>query len=185
MPGVELTEAELKARSRRVARLLRPLSSGGKVTCSSVPSPDGQGRVVGGHDGSIAGVPYRDWYFRSSTKDIECQYFEIWRPRLDGLSWFLDRAYFHLVFVNTSLRQRDQIICVHTDPVDAADYKRGPHLHVVNAAEPIPKCHFPLNLSDLNKVLESCESLTKAIESALKIVRIEVITAYRKLLGPR
>src|SRR5947209_19781827 len=92
MPGVELSEVELKARWRRVRRLLRPLSSSGNIACSSVPSPDGQGRVVGVHDGSVHGVPYRDCYFRSGTQDVECQYFDICTPRPDAAPRPLPRA---------------------------------------------------------------------------------------------
>jgi hypothetical protein len=72
------------------------------------------------------------------------------------------------------------VLCLHTDPGDAEVFKQGPHLHVSCAEDPIPHCHFPLDLGSLNMVLKDCDSLTLALQRAIGAIAKEVIREFSK-----
>jgi hypothetical protein len=54
-------------------------------------------------------------------------------------------------------------------------YKKGPHLHIKAAEDPLPHAHFALNLGHLNDVLASVESLSDAMKDGILMLREEVL----------
>jgi len=175
----------------RVQELLRPLCDGDAIHCMFVPGTRGNSKVISSlsHQGKTPDN-YHDWRFpvRGAPK-VWFNYFEIWNLTNNGKECRLNRAYFHLYLIDRPAQKLDQIVCVHSDPdelpLDPNDdkqnrlclYKRGPHLHILTAGE-LAKCHFPLNLGQIDQVLSTIEDLTKAIADAVEIVRYEIVEMY-------
>ena len=143
--------------------------------------------VLGTHDGSRPGTDYRDWRFSTSVETLQGMYFEQWRPGQEG-SLKLIKAYLSIYKLKSvrSVGFEREILCLHCDPaepVDTAhsDYKRGPHIHVVAAEHPLSHAHFALNRTDLASTLESVDTLTGALLSAVQMIKEEVLDEYAKL----
>jgi hypothetical protein len=168
-------------RVRQVQKILRPLvGKSGQVACCIVGA--GRGRVICGRTGGNV-HDYEEVWFYTRKQDIQGQYHEIWYPGRDEQEWWLERAYFSLRRVISHVAQVEDILCIHSDPQcgepePVASYKRGPHLHVSLAKEPLLHAHFPLNRGHLAQVLESCDSLSEAMALAIKVVSDEVVSRY-------
>lgn len=134
---------------------------------------------------------FQSWRFQTVARTVECQYYELWGFSPNQRTAFLDKAYLHLYRKNAN-RTTDQLICIHTDPylecendVDALafTYRQGLHLHVSLSEQPLPKCHFPLVLSHverhLDDMLSSVENLTATIKRAVQAVRLEVMSRFK------
>jgi hypothetical protein len=61
---------------------------------------------------------------------------------------------------------------------DKGRYKKGPHLHIKAATDPLPHAHFALNLGHLDAVLESIESLSEALRCGILMIKEEVLDRY-------
>ena len=61
------------------------------------------------------------------------------------------------------------------DNSDKEKYKKGPHLHIKAADDPLPHAHFALNLGNLDAVLESIESLSIAMRYGILMLKEEVL----------
>jgi hypothetical protein len=61
------------------------------------------------------------------------------------------------------------------DSPNRAKYKKGPHLHIKAAEDPLPHAHFALNLGHLDAVLDSVESLTEAMRFGILMLKEEVL----------
>ena len=125
-------------------------------------------------------------YFKTFVNDISGQYYEHWRPTDQPEKLRLERAYLNIFLVNRETHRYDKLISIHSDPYEEKNelsylYKRGPHLHVQKAGHPIPKCHFPLNFTELDNVLSSINNITEALKNAIKIVQDEVLIRYQNL----
>lgn len=123
---------------------------------------------------------HRKWRFKSYNKLFYIEYFERWMVEED--LWYLERAYLHLKKIK-SHNEMEDFLALHCDPLiekteDHYKFKIGPHLHIECADYPLPKSHFALNLTDLDKVLSSTVCLTKAIESALELIKDQVLELY-------
>jgi len=178
---VALSVEQLETRIGTVQKLLKPLV-GGKhaVPCCFVANPSVPGRILSGHPGGSGHTDHRALWFPTFIKTVQCQYFEIWLPSDGEKRWELERAYLSISRVIRQLGKREDILCVHCDPLTKdsdplASYRKGPHLHVMLAQAPLPRAHFPLNACHLQQVLASVESLTNAMQSAIGIVCHEVI----------
>ncbi len=120
--------------------------------------------------------------FRTGARGVWAQYFEVWSPEdVRQKSWTLNAAY--LTILELDRNNNTEILGIHCDPTDRSNepissFKRGPHLHVKCAREPLPKSHFPLNYGHLSDVLRDCNALTKALEDAIFIIRTEVLERF-------
>jgi hypothetical protein len=109
-------------------------------------------------------------------------YFEWWESvDIESETWRLDRAYLSLYYIDRTLRKDVEVLAVHCDPDEPADqphskYKRGPHVHVTWAKDPMPRAHLALNVAHLDDVLASAGALTAAIGVAVDMVRDEVLS---------
>ncbi len=148
-------------------------------------------KVIAAHGGGARpDSEFQSWRFQTVAKTVECQYYELWRFSPNQRTAFLDKAYLHL-FRKNSNRTTDQLICIHAEPYaehkDDADavattYRQGLHLHVSMSVQPLPKCHFPLVLSHIERHLEdmlsSVDNLTATFERAIHAVRLEVLSRF-------
>ncbi len=178
MPGIRLKTKDLERRRSKIARMLRPLRANRPVPCDMTHAWPGNGIALGAHDGAVTDRDYRGWRFRSRAKDVWCAYFEVWHHAGPRIPLSLACAYFTLFVTNRESKTLEELFCIHCDPDDQSDMKRGPHLHVTKACHPLPKCHFPLNYSHLNHVLESIETLNTAMCNAIAIVATEVLPRF-------
>src|SRR5687768_4495678 len=103
---IELDEELLAKRPARLRRILRSLSGNRLVACDGSASTEEKVFVIAAHDGTPA-ASYRDWYFRTHARDVEAQYFELWKP-LNDLTWTMDRAYLQVFLVNRAKRTHDE-----------------------------------------------------------------------------
>ncbi len=173
-----------------VMEFLRPLRDGGEVACGFVPGQGSKGIVYAAFDERKRGNEYTDWRFRAMPKsDIWYNYYEIWRPLEGRNECLLFRAYFH-VYLAIQSRELVPFACLHCDPnetpldendereVRTCSYKRGPHLHVLRADDPMPSSHFPLNLGHLTAVLGSAESITTAMKTSIDVIHYELVKKW-------
>lgn len=186
MSSLEIDFDELRSnRLRVVQQLLVPLRQAGiAVGCHICRYQHAGCKVIVAHEGTEGVEYFSEFYFQTFAPDIWSQYYELWRP-FDGYSRLrLYRAYLNIVMANRETHAFNKLVSVHCDPCEEGDepqrsYKRGPHLHVERAQDPIPKCHFPLNLTELNRVLSSVGNITDALKSAVQIISDEVVSRYQ------
>ncbi|MCK5023571.1 MAG: hypothetical protein KAS04_05335 [Candidatus Aenigmarchaeota archaeon] len=188
MASIEIEADKLHERAHTVQNMLTPLRPVQKsrrilVACKLCKKQYRGCKVVAAHEGIKNGESFDKWYFRTFATDIWSQYSEFWKPINGQRKYFLNRAYLNILITNRETHKFDKLVSIHCDPYDKGNeplctYKRGPHLHVQKAEHPIPKCHFPLNLTELNKILSSIEKITTALEDAIKIICNEVLSRY-------
>jgi hypothetical protein len=174
-------------RPRQIGEMLSALK-GSIVACQPHTGMVQRGKVLAAHDGgTLPESDFHRWRFRSASRDIECQYFELWRFFGDERTAYLDKAYLHVFEIDRRRHVADKIVSVHAETQadsegDFEQYKQALHLHVDKAAQPVPKCHFPLTISHLDKhadqVLSSVENLTSALAKTVSVMRIEVVSRY-------
>ena len=184
--AIEVTDEGLIRRQNTIRDLLHPMvsktSSRTKrkttVACQRLALPTGV--IWATHDGARPHTAYRDWRFTSYERDFRCMYFEMWHP-LDAQRsrWTLHQLAFSL-FRTLRLSQEElEILAIHCDPLEPdgahAIYKRGPHLHVSHAVDPLPHAHFALCNGRLRQVLESADAISSAIGESLEMIRQEVL----------
>ena len=95
--------------------------------------------------------------------------------------WTLQAAY--LTILKLERGAGSEILGVHCDPLDKSgepmrSFKKGPHLHVKWAREPLPRSHIPLNYGHVDEVLEDVAAFTKALGAAIFVVRHEVLARF-------
>jgi len=189
----------LHMRPEEVRVMLRPLVRG-DTTCQrrNERGRNGQPCIV---LASFSGLQppsdlVRDWRFATPVKILWGSYSERWVPAdTKGRRYFLDRAYLHLY---RRARREDvnekEILALHCDPNEPdepeehrglkhARYKRGPHIHVSTAEQPMPHSHIALNLGELPEVVKSFEKLSGAISSAIQMLTDQVIALYQSTEG--
>ena len=175
---MHLAEKQLVSRPVAIRRMLKPLRGSTEVACDFARTPGVGTRVIAAHDGGVlANAHYRDWRFRTRCGLIHAQYHEVWRDRGSGLEFSWERGYLHL-YRRESPAELKPIVALHCDPLDESGYKRGPHVHVIASEQPLPHCHFALNLGELEEVLASAPSLTAALGRAVRLLNDEVVEAH-------
>ena len=185
MYDIRLSNARFSHRPEDVRRILKPLRGGEEVACEFCPGSYAGGRALAAHDGvdrEHLRNP-RDVQFATLAVDIFGQYFELWTAVDNGRSMALSQASFALYVVDRTTRSNRELISVHCEPRDNSvvplcTYKRGPHLHVVQAEQPLPHCHWPLNFGHLDDVCSSVEKLTQALSQTMNIICHEVLRRY-------
>jgi hypothetical protein len=191
--GLPLTDLQGDRRLRVIARLLKPLRTAPHFydLCNRV-SGARDGIVLSSVDELDRSKPYRERKLKSNLhQSIYFQYFEKWRPEPGTGIFVPTQTYLHLYVARDPEAEPIEIACVHADPDEKpndpmdttecrrCDHKRGPHVHISASEPPLPHCHLPLNLSQLDDVLKSVETLTKAMEDAIQIISHEIREAYR------
>lgn len=150
---------------------------------------------IGTHGGNPSGSQVSDWYFNTIYKGFQAQYYEYWEKFEDQGQelWYLERAYFHLCKINRSRGKPDEFILLHCDPsfdpldeteegseshkkrLKQAPYKQLLHLHLIEANPPFPHAHIALHIGFKDLVLESADSLSIAIQHAIKMLKDEIL----------
>lgn len=182
-PLTLLADDLFKRRGRSIASLLRPLAANRRVNVDLADGAWHGGKALGAFDASKPRNDPREWLFRTFIPDIRCNYFELWKPTSGGDRFIIDRAYLS-VFRAVAPAAKDYILCLHCDPHDTSPnpmgrWKRGPHIHVEKAADPLPKCHIPLNYGHLEQVLASLDALMKAFGDAVDLIARDVLPRYK------
>jgi len=192
-PNITMQTDDLLAhRPATIGRMLTPLKDS-VVACQLHHRTVRRRKVIAAHGGGTRPESdFQSWRFRTVAREIECQYYELWSFGTDHRIAFLDRARLHLYRTNYAERTSDQLICIHADPYAEPEreedeavvpYRQGVHLHVSRSEHPLPKCHFPLVLSHLDKhlddVLSSVRNLTTVIQNAVQAVRLEVLSRFK------
>jgi hypothetical protein len=118
---------------------------------------------------------------------IRGSYFERWVPTSEKRrNYYLAQAYLHLYWRERASDAESEFLALHCDPNEPDDiglrkhaqYKRGPHIHVVAATQPLPHAHLALNLGHLAEVLGSVERLTTAVSSGVNLIRYQVLDLF-------
>ena len=172
-----------RQRGRAVASLLRPLAAGQRLKVDLADGMWHGGKAFGAFDAMKPKTDPREWLFRTFVPNISGNYFELWKPIEGGELFGIDRAYLS-IFRVVPPATKDYLICLHSDPHDGAPdpmgrWKRGPHVHVLKAEDPLPKCHIPLNYGHLDQVMTSMDSLMAAMGDAVNLIVKDVLPRYR------
>lgn len=178
MPSITLSTKSLCERSDELHELFIPLRGPKSRLAirSATDSPRGTTALVA-MDETTDAVHYLSESFRSSVPGLRCSYYELWQGTASD-NWVLNRAYFALLRVVPATRDYRDLLCIHADPAEDNDLKRGPHLHVSCAPDPLHRCHFPLEFGFLKMVLKDCNSLTHAMKRAIDIVARDVLPRF-------
>ena len=185
MDLLQIEVSQLNSRVRDIQGLLIPLREQGiSVACQICRHQYHGCKVLAAHEGIESSEHFDDLYFKTFATDIWSQYYEFWKPFDEYSKFLLYRAYLNLFIVNRQTHSFDKLVSVHCDPCEEGNepetlYKRGPHLHVQRANPPIPKCHFPLNFTELNRVLASVDNINDALKNAVQIISNEVVGRFQ------
>jgi len=178
MNYVAINDQELIKRGNVIRRFLRPIANQKEVACSAVAVA--AGRILAAHDGLTMARQYRDWRFRTTFRDIQCQYFELWNALTSGRQWVLDRAYLHVFLIDRETRQESELIAVHADPNNTDSdplrtIRQGPHLHVKRLESWLKRAHFSLTVGYVDRAVASVAEFTRVVAEAVELVSCEVI----------
>jgi hypothetical protein len=177
----------LHTRILQIQRLLNPLRPLGRpVACDICRHQFAGCKVIAAHQGMLPLDYYDEFRFNTFVSGIWAQYYEFWKPCDTQNKLILNRAYLNIHIENRETNVFDKLISLHCDPHEEGTtlqclYKQGPHFHVQKAEHPIPKCHFPLNLTDLDKVLSSIKEITSAMGRAIQVICDELLERYKDL----
>jgi hypothetical protein len=141
--------------------------------------------ILGAHEGGILHSKFGDWRFATCQRDCWANYYELW-ILIDSKNekYCLNKAYLTIYRRNAArhVDEETELLCLHCDPYEHDDganpsavYKRGPHLHVEAADDPIPKAHFALTVGNSVAVLASTAKLTQTLHLCIKMIRCEVL----------
>jgi len=178
---ITVSSAQLAGRPQAVSGMLRRLRTTKPVGCLLLPEKIEGGKVVSAFESRPDRTGHRNNTFRTACSDLLAQYFELWRESTPADSWRLEKAYLNLFLIDRQRQTQGELVSVHCDPFESgpgARFKQGPHLHVKAASHPLPRAHFPLNLSHLHLVIASVGSLTVAMTQAIEVIRAEVVDRY-------
>ena len=172
-----LDAADLHKQLARVRSMLRPISREESGPASAHQTVRGAW-ILGTHDGSPPLSGYRDWRFATPAPRHCAMYFEVWR--LVGRKRYgMERAYLNIYQRNIEGDEKE-VLCLHCDPGESkaarhAAYKRGPHLHLAFAQDPLKRSHLALYPGRVDELLGDKEGLYTALVAAVQMIRDEVI----------
>lgn len=172
-----LPASELGRRSARIRVLLRPIARAraGPATETVNASPLW---IIGTRDEAKATSNYRDWRFATPLDRYHAMYFEAWK-QIDAKRFRWQCAYLN-IYRRKRADDEEEVICLHCDPGEPpaaahARYKRGPHLHVSAAGDPLKRAHLALHLEQVDTILQRCESIHDHLASGIQMIRDEVL----------
>ena len=172
-----LSAADLGSHARRVRTLLRPISRKGSGPASEARKVDGSW-ILGTHDGSPSLSGYRDWRFATPARRCHAMYFEVWNPA-DRKRYRIERAYLN-IYQRDGRGEETEVLCLHCDPGEPSGaphsaYKRGPHLHLSFAGDPLKRAHLALYVGRVEELLADKDRLYSALRDVVKMIRHEVL----------
>lgn len=186
--AVRLGTRQLAQRVNALRKLLEPLTNlKGGPACRQSRGTTRQEFIIAAHSGLTPGGGYTSWRFSTIASDYPALYYEIWlQDRRDAEVWHLQRAYLHIYKINRIRREEPEAeyVLLHCDPTELETsphgiYKRGPHLHIQVAPDPLRHAHIALNLGHLPAVLIDAQSFTNALRTSVKMLRDEVLEPLR------
>ena len=181
MPTIQISEEELIKRINSIPKLLNPLTKRSiRPACRFYPGRAGIGiKIIGAHQGDSPDRDYRDWRFSTFVNDYRCMYHEYWKSD-NGRDFYLINMSLSLFRVDRAKHDESELLALHCDPEEPDDskhakYKRGPHIHVKAAELPIPRAHITLTCGYLKNILSSYDSLLKAMEWAIVMLKEQIL----------
>jgi hypothetical protein len=188
IPISPITVMDPKRRTSELGHLLEPVLNVGALALGfrgvviARRSSSGTEEIVVSAPGKSRSETYREWRFSTRAEQIQGQYFEEW-ANVGARRWELKHVCFHLFLVRSRFTPPEEIIAVHSEPSEdgltlSSRLKKGPHLHVKAAGDPIGGAHFPLCLPCLNPVLNSIESLTGVMSELIGVLALEVVSKH-------
>ena len=172
---------ELVSRGEQICAMLRPLTGRARLAQAARQNP--RELLIAVHSGARPDTSPTDWRFTTITTGVRASYHERWLPSDETKKrYYLERAYLHLYRRLDGARETE-ILALHCDPNEPDDagllrhalYKRGPHIHVKGAPQPLPHSHIALNVGELPTVLSSAVSLSAAMASGILMIRDQVL----------
>jgi len=177
---IVLSADNIYTRFAEIRKILRPLSNT-EIACNFYDARVGRGKVIAAYQGTKPEkYNYRDWYFKTVVSEFIGSYFELWEPNKSGTEWYLNRAYFTLFKKAGADKSPIEYVCVHCDPnePDGAphfNYKRGPHIHIKAAHDPIPRAHIALDLTNVNALINDIDLFNQSVERAMVLIKEEIL----------
>jgi hypothetical protein len=165
--------------------MLIPIAGSRRVACA--PTPQRNEFLIAVHSGTRPDTLPRDWRFTTPVSRLRGSYWERWVPTNEKRKrYYLEQAYLHLYWRASVANDEHEVLALHCDPNEPDDpgpltqaiYKRGPHIHVMTASQPLPHSHFALSLGHLSAVLTSVDTLSEALASAIAMIRDQVVDVF-------
>lgn len=172
-----LPASEVVKRAAKIRVLLRPIAraTSGPATATISASSIW---IIASRDEAYATSHYRDWRFATCVDRHHAMYFEAWK-RIDDKRFRWQSAYLN-IYKRTSGDEEVEVICLHCDPAESpsaahARYKRGPHLHISAAGDPLKRAHLALHVENVSTMLEKCQAIHDHLASGIRMIREEVL----------
>ncbi len=181
MSTIILSEADLSKRSTAIRKVLSTLAPERQAPAVA-RALNGSTYTLAAFQGSKPDDHFRDWRFKSLNALYRAGFFEVWVPYTES-KWKLEKCYLHLY---ETIRRPDpeekEYLALHCDPQlyklgAKFQYKCGPHIHPKAAHGPLSGAHIALNASNLNTIFASFDSLWTAFESAVIMIKKEILEA--------
>lgn len=172
-----LPASEVPKRAAKIRALLRPIAR-----APSGPATEdvhlGGVWIIGTRDEVRTTSNYRDWRFATRVTHYHAMYFEAWKP-VDPKRYRWQSAYLN-IYKRIGADKEEEVICLHCDPSESlaaphSRYKRGPHLHVSAAGDPLKHAHLALHVDQVEVMLQKCQSIHDHIASGIQMIRDEVL----------
>ncbi|PBB90817.1 hypothetical protein CK215_19005 [Mesorhizobium sp. WSM3864] len=184
MAGNSLAARELINRQRDIRRILSPLVVD-KNKIEIRPIGSGQNYTLGVISNGVSAASITDagsTRVKTKVDGIYFNYYEVWVDLNKKGDYVLERAYLHIHQISKTFADK-QLLCLHCDPlIKSGDvsyfYKRSPHLHVIGGSPDISKSHISICLNDKDYGGADVAALTKTLESAIKMIGIEIFPRY-------
>jgi hypothetical protein len=180
MPTIQISEEQLRKRISRIPKLLKPLTKTSiRPACGFYHGMAGTDtRIIGANQGNLSDH-YRNWRFSTFVSDYRCMYFEFWKSD-NGRDFYLVNMSLSIFRIDRARHDESELLALHCDPEEPdnskhAKYKRGPHIHVKAAESPIPRAHITLTCGYLESILSSYDSLLKAMEWAIVMLKEQIL----------
>ncbi|MFI5395014.1 MAG: hypothetical protein ACHQ9S_05730 [Candidatus Binatia bacterium] len=121
---------------------------------------------------------------------IKANYYEVWTEASKPRTWRLEKAYLHLLYLKPETGDRKELLAVHCDPNEPpsaphASYKRGLHIHVGAAGEPIKHAHLVLNRHRLPSNSLQISAIGTSWQDAIQMVADEILSLRFDSYNPK
>jgi hypothetical protein len=183
-------------RPKTIRKFLQPLVPDTSKFSVQPKSCNSTEYIVAAADNHNPSSRYDQMRFKTQVQNLRAMYYERWNKFYQGKEefFYLDRAYLHFYFIDTSPKPEEkEFVLLHCDPNEPDDanhakYKQSLHLHIECSERSCyphcdiwPHAHIALNTGYLDHVLQDVNSLTKAIEEAVWMLKEEVLEPFSRL----
>jgi hypothetical protein len=191
-----ISPKDLRSRNQIVKQFLKPLALNYKTLVVAPSGGSSTEYITAARDNSSrTNVRYDEMRFRTVINNLRAMYYERWNKTFQGKNefFYLDRAYLHFYLIDPSSVEEKEFVLLHCDPNEPdnaahAKYKQSLHLHIeCSDSSCYPHCyiwphaHIALNTGYLGHVLKDVDSLTKALEEAVCMLKDEVLEQFSNL----